>query len=331
MNKAPVLQEETVLSDDSYHAAIESKLRNPRKVYSRLSLAVFFYLVATLVSQILLEAGVSLLAPEWLKSPYFVWVVMVVCQYLVAIPVAFLCTLGLPVFRYPAKRLSAGSFMRAFGLCVLISYVGSVLSRIFNAWLEVVTGKTSDDSALSAMMENSSLWVVMLVVGIIGPLMEELLFRKMLLERLRPYGEKPALLYTALIFGLIHGNLSQFFYAFGIGLILGYLYLRTNTLWHGALLHILFNLLFGVMASYLQGKSESGEGWMMAAALLGWLILAMGIVGIVAAVRLRRRVFFLPNYYEIPKGRRFKTVFVNVGSILLAVALLAYSVFAMLI
>ena len=56
----------------------------------------------------------------------------------------------------------------------------------------------------------------------LGLFMEELLFRGMILKRARRFGDRTAVAFTAVLFGLMHGNLLQFFYAAAIGLILGY-------------------------------------------------------------------------------------------------------------
>lgn len=85
---------------------------------------------------------------------------------------------------------------------------------------------------------SSSCWP-----GLIAPAAEELLFRRLLLRRLRPYGERFALVASALCFGLFHGNLNQFFYAFLLGLVLAELALSTGCLWQAVLLHALVNLL----------------------------------------------------------------------------------------
>ena len=55
--------------------------------------------------------------------------------------------------------------------------------------------------------------VMILYVGFLGPIIEEYIFRWKLLNRLRRFGDKAAITYTALMFGLMHGNVTQFLYA----------------------------------------------------------------------------------------------------------------------
>ena len=75
--------------------------------------------------------------------------------------------------------------------------------------------------------------------ALIPALVEELVFRGWILGSLRPFGERRALLLSALIFGLMHMNLTQAPFAFMLGLLFGFLYLRTGRLWPGMAVHFL--------------------------------------------------------------------------------------------
>ena len=83
--------------------------------------------------------------------------------------------------------------------------------------------------------------VMILYVGFLGPIIEEYIFRWKLLNRLRRFGDKAAITYTALMFGLMHGNVTQFLYAAVIGVVLGYVAVKTGRMRYNCLLHILIN------------------------------------------------------------------------------------------
>ena len=105
----------------------------------------------------------------------------------------------------------------------------------------------------------------LLLAGLIAPAAEELLFRRLLLRRLRPYGERFALVASALCFGLFHGNLNQFFYAFL--LVLAELALSTGCLWQAVLLHALVNL-FSILWGRLGGPVVVTGVLMLAGAMV---------------------------------------------------------------
>jgi len=73
---------------------------------------------------------------------------------------------------------------------------------------------------------------ILFAVVIVAPLTEELLFRGWLLQDLKePYGNTPALIWSSLLFGMVHlgGGASAFFYATLGGLVLGAVALRTKS------------------------------------------------------------------------------------------------------
>ena len=73
---------------------------------------------------------------------------------------------------------------------------------------------------------ETPLQIVMAFVttAIIPAFVEEFLFRGMILTNLRPYGRVTAIVGSAVLFGLMHQNIEQVFYATVAGLFLGYVY-----------------------------------------------------------------------------------------------------------
>jgi membrane protease YdiL (CAAX protease family) len=90
-----------------------------------------------------------------------------------------------------------------------------------------------------------------ITIAIIGPFLEELLFRgavtRLLLERYKP---QKAILISALIFGIFHINPAQIIPAFLIGLILATIYYRTHSLIPGLIIHIINNSASTIMGIY---------------------------------------------------------------------------------
>lgn len=79
---------------------------------------------------------------------------------------------------------------------------------------------------------------------IAAPILEELLFRGMIYRRLRDFcNAKLAIIISAVFFGVFHGNLVQFVYAFIIGLMLAYVYEKMKTIWAPIVFHVGANLL----------------------------------------------------------------------------------------
>ena len=80
-----------------------------------------------------------------------------------------------------------------------------------------------------------------LIVGVIAPIFEELIFRKVLIDHVAPKGELVAILASGIMFGLFHGNFQQCFFACFIGFLFAYIYLKTGRVIYTILLHMTLN------------------------------------------------------------------------------------------
>lgn len=87
-------------------------------------------------------------------------------------------------------------------------------------------------------------WLGILAIAIIGPILEEMLFRgAVTTELLKKYSPKKAIFFSALIFGIFHINPAQVLNAFLLGLLLAWVFYKTRSLIPGILIHILNNSL----------------------------------------------------------------------------------------
>lgn len=80
-----------------------------------------------------------------------------------------------------------------------------------------------------------------LFVCFAAPVGEELLFRGAILKSLLPYGTKFAIIISATLFGLVHGNFEQIPFALFAGLIFAYITIKTDSLFYAIILHIFNN------------------------------------------------------------------------------------------
>lgn len=83
----------------------------------------------------------------------------------------------------------------------------------------------------------------LLTAGIAAPVLEELLFRGVISNRIREdWGRAPAVIGSALLFGIYHGNLTQGVVAFVMGIFLAWAYLKTEALFLTVLMHAAVNV-----------------------------------------------------------------------------------------
>jgi len=87
-------------------------------------------------------------------------------------------------------------------------------------------------------------WLGILSIAVLGPILEELLFRGAITSALlKKYNPTKAIILSALVFGIFHINPAQIITATLIGLLLGWIYYKTASLIPCILIHILNNSL----------------------------------------------------------------------------------------
>ena len=307
-----------------------------RRHLSRIGISFFAFFAVTFAAQILLVGLVTALRPAWLDAPIFVWLQSVAVMYGLAFPLYYLVLRPLPT------KLSAERRMRPRELCILffisfaVMYITNLFGVAINSLTDTILGRSSSAGA-TEIITDSPLYLTVIFAVIIGPIVEEIMFRGILLPRLLPFGEGFAVLTSALLFGLFHGNFSQFFYAFAIGLIFALVTARTGRLRYTVILHVLLNFFGSVPATLLARRTErldldtlEGEALLenpaalatlLLSALYSILLLATVALGLFFLSRYARRMRPRPAEYPIPKGEG-RYLVLSVGGVLYALTLL---------
>lgn len=203
-----------------------------RSAYARVGLALACMLVA-------IRGGQLLLAP-W--APPHVSLYLPIYGF--GLPV-FLAIAGRGGARPAARGLGVPALLAILAACLFVGYAGSVVGLALQGALRLVL-PTPLVPRPTAIPEGHLL-LQLLLVTVASPFMEELVFRRCLLDRLGAFGERTALVVSSLAFGLFHGNVNQLCYGFLIGLVLGYVYLRTGRLRYSAMVHVTINTLSSVV------------------------------------------------------------------------------------
>lgn len=165
-------------------------------------------------------------------------------------------TIVLIVFRAPniidivkdkKKEASFKDILYFFGLGLIFNMIMGLIINF------LVESAGLDITNITELIQNEVSTTTYLYVVLLGPLVEEILYRGIILQRLRPYGKMLGLIFSSLFFGLMHQNLVQSFSVLGIALVLGYV--ATYYSFKAAVLvHILNNLfvmLVSALADYL--------------------------------------------------------------------------------
>lgn len=304
-----------------------------RKRFSSVGMACFVIFIVSSALQFAAAALTGAFAPQLYEASWFKWVMTFAPIYFVAVPIGLLMLKRIPKEQPEQRKMSAGQLAVYLLMCICIMYAGSLLGNMVMTIVQMNAG-ISVPNIMEAYAFGDGMALKIICIVFLSPIIEELVFRRQIIDRLHKYGEGVAIFVSALLFGLFHGNLYQFFYAFGLGLMFAYVYVRTGRLRYSVILHMIINLLGSVIAPWLvQGLDLNSMGSNVLESLFAPQFLlyimyvlayfACAIAGFVLLI-VKRKSFFLKQTNErLPKTRRFKTVFLNPGMILVLIACLA--------
>lgn len=307
---------------------MDMRIAKARRAASSLGVGFTFIIVIWCAITLLLQSAFM-----WLRSSMAGWMAIAISDFALcvcAIPIGYQLLRNTPLLTPRRFGLRFSQWFVYLLMCLPIIWVGNLLGTALSALLS--SGKA--DNRITQMMSGSNWFVMVIATVVVAPLVEEWLFRKQIIGRLRRYGEKPAIVLSALFFGLFHLNLYQFFYAFGLGLLFGYVYTRTSRLRYSVALHMAINANSAIVGTSLLARYEriiakpdllsrphTGDVLFIVGMALYLVLMFAGVIaGFVLLIRRRRRFRFYTAPDELPRGAAMPAFFGNAGVIVFLVA-----------
>ena len=299
----------TSYQDYSEQTPPPAKPSHVRRTVGVIAFAVVLEILLSSVVQVVAHSFILGNYPALAENDWYMWVLSGLPMYLVAMPLAYILLCFIPKSAPQKQKLNPLMWFGFLCLCFALSYVSNFVGQFISTWISNLTG-IQVENELQEMTSITPFGINLLFVGILAPIFEELFFRKAIIDRLRRYGDLPAVLISGLIFGLVHGNLNQIFYTVTIGMLLGFIYVRTGSVLYTISIHAAFNLIGGVYTTELIRRL--GEDLMPAEGdavgqvmLLGYSLFT--IFSLIAGV-----IFFLVNikrfYRSLQKGEAVLTL-----------------------
>ncbi|MBQ3016583.1 MAG: CPBP family intramembrane metalloprotease [Clostridia bacterium] len=319
--------------------------KRARGRFSRFFLAVFVYMLAANIIAIAAELIITFALPDKAEAIFahklYIWGLNVFAMYIIAFPIFYLIIRKMRSVTRTKSKLKASEFFILIAVAEALMMIGNLIGTYLNAVIGAFLGRDITNTT-SELIENSPVWVIFVVAVIIGPIVEELIFRKLLMDKLGMYGDRVAIFVSAIAFGIFHGNLYQLFYATLLGLLLAYVYSKTSNILYPIGIHMILNFLGSIvplplvdyMERYLEimeiiavgGEYDQAE-FSRLALIVGtysFIQMAIAITGFVFLIKRRRRIFVSDRCeILIPKRRRAAVILGNTGVILFIILMAA--------
>ena len=161
---------------------------------------------------------------------------------------------------------------------IAINYMSAIFQEILG--LEF----TSSVSEI-VLKGGKETFLAVLGIAVVPALIEETVIRGIIMQPLRKYGDKYAIIASALLFAVMHGNMVQIPYTVIGGLLLGYLAVTTGSLWPSIVLHFVNNLYSVIVLSVNDNFGENASTIVTAVMLSVFAV--VGIIGIVKLTKMK--------------------------------------------
>lgn len=280
------------------------------------------------VMQFIFGAGIQ--SAKWYDWMRTIAITDVIC-------LAAVMLLACKIEKTPVEKhkMTVGQFIACIFMNSGVIGAGMIIGMIMEKIMEGLCGTTGGQVITDMMLGSDDFWRI-LTVGIGAPIVEELIFRKFLIDRIHKYGEGIAILISGMLFGLFHGNFAQFFHTTGVGLFLAFIYIRTGKVWYTILLHMVVNmctsvitmkivsgldfekmeLLAGMDASSQEAMDLTMELLPSMLGLIGWflILVATAVIGWGLWI-MKRKQLFLKKAPEHVEKKKVRTALLNFGMI----------------
>lgn len=160
-----------------------------------------------------------------------------------------------------------------------------------------------NEEVSAALLEGSSPVLMVCVVGILVPIVEEICLRAMPLRALRrAYPAAVAAVIGGAIFALIHGNPLQIIYVLPVGIILCFVYIWTESVIATIALHIGYNGFSALLNVLPSGDIDASAALSedMTGLYVGMAIAFTAITAVLVVIMYRRRVVMVPVWNNFP-------------------------------
>ena len=176
-----------------------------------------------------------------------------ICNYIIPLPIFLYLMKKLEKINIEKQQINVKTYIIYICISILLMWIGNMIGGLITT---LISGATQNpiSNPIQELITSSSILLNIILISFIAPIFEELIFRKLLIDRTIKYGARISIIVSALIFGLYHGNINQFFYAALLGGFLAYIYIKTGKITYTISLHMIVNF-FGSVLSLIFSKS----------------------------------------------------------------------------
>lgn len=262
---------------------------------------------------------IGIINPGIVKNFNALTIITAICNYVLPFPILLFLMRKMEKQDLEKQKLSLKKFLLYLCIAFTLMWIGNILGVTITSALGSLFG-IDINNPVHTLLNSTDIWLNLMLISIVGPIFEEIFFRKLLIDRTIKYGAKVSIILSAVLFGFFHGNINQFFYAFLLGGFFAYVYIKTGKIIYTIILHIFINLMGSVISTFaiksLQALISNSYGAIdLAVVAIYTLIVILTILFGLIGLSMFKKAKFNGSKTQIPLKHPLKTSLLNPGMI----------------
>lgn len=306
-----------------------------KKFFSKIGFNYLIFAIFALIIQIIAINVIGTVDMNLMNDINFLTIISAICNYVIPFPVLYYLMRKLDSQKLEKQTIGLKTFLIYLSITFTLIWIGNLVGLLITSAIGSAF-QTDITNPVEQLINSSDLMLNLILISVLGPIFEEIFFRKFLIDRTIKYGARVSIILSAVIFGFFHGNLSQLFYAMLLGGFFAYIYIKTGRIIYTIVLHIIVNFMGSVVSLYVIESVEavlsSTYGSIDIAIIVIYLLIILTalLVGIIG-LSMFKKGKFNGSKTQITLKNPLKTALLNPGMVCFILFFIAEIIYTLII
>lgn len=303
-----------------------------RRFFSKIGFNYFALGIIVLVLNLFIGLFISIINPNLLSNQTMMTFFSAIWTYLLPLPIFIYIMRKTEAKTLEKHKMTVKTFVICISITMFLMWIGNIMGVIITSGIgSLIQHEVANP--INDVINNSGLVANLIIITTIAPIFEELIFRKLLIDRTIKYGGTISVLLSGLLFAFFHGNLNQFFYAFLLGGFFAIIYIKTGQIKYTIGLHMIINFIGSVVSLFVsQPLMDLANGSVISPTstfgVILYILITLGltVMGLIYSIKYFDKSQFDGSEKEIILKNPVSTILLNPG-IICFILLMSYTIF----
>lgn len=303
-----------------------------RRFFSKIGFNYFALGIIVLVLNLFIGLFISIINPNLLSNQTMMTFFSAIWTYLLPLPIFIYIMRKTETKTLEKHNMTVKTFVICISITMFLMWIGNIMGVIITSGIgSLIQHEVANP--IHDVINNSGLVANLIIITTIAPIFEELIFRKLLIDRTIKYGGTISVLLSGLLFAFFHGNLNQFFYAFLLGGFFAIIYIKTGQIKYTIGLHMIINFIGSVVSLFVsQPLMDLANGSVISPTstfgVILYILITLGltVMGLIYSIKYFDKSQFDGSEKEIILKNPVSTILLNPG-IICFILLMSYTIF----